>query len=258
MNTYWGSISFWIPSDFNPYNPSSDNDLEAAGGAFTTTGLKPAGWPGSGIMTLSPQGPGGVNWTIIHRWGDFEFSGSQPNDAYGLGAGVVPWWQHMTYNKNSPAPGTNWPDTRDYPDPAVSRAALASVARGEWTDWVWQIRLDPRGSKEGGSGFWNVWKREGDGPWIHVLAISPKETTRGGRTFDHGIGFGSPNASGANTGLYTGKDKVWLASNNTTFYLANIKVGNSDATFTDMSPDGSTPDSPDTDSPKPPALIEVE
>jgi hypothetical protein len=104
-------------------------------------------------------------------------------------------------------------------------------------------------------------------PWIKVLHIVPKETTRGGETFDHGVCFNSP-ASGSNpggfgikAGMYMDKSQVWNLSANRVIFTDNIKVGDEASVFSLMSPDGSSPsDEPVDESvpPKPPEVLPVE
>jgi hypothetical protein len=229
--TWWGSLSIYVPSDFNP----------AGSGFFIFTGIKPSGWPASGIMGLNLDGPNNT-WRFQHFWGEFVYDGNgQPNDAYGLGAGAIPWWQTMYYDLEHPGTGQSWTDIRDFPNAADSRNAFASVTKNSWTHWVWQIHMDGRSSASGGQGFWKVWKKDASHGWVQVLNILPKITTRGGRTFDHGIGYDSPKFHGSNTGMYCAKTRAWDAPNNLTIYMANIKVGKSSASFIDVSPDGSVP-----------------
>ncbi len=101
--------------------------------------------------------------------------------------GQVPWQQQMHYTGDEPSP-SSWPDgMKDFATPQ-SQAALASVLTGGWTDWVFHAKFDARGKANGGTGFVDLFKREGSGPWVHVLKFRPGVTTRGGKTFDRGIG----------------------------------------------------------------------
>jgi hypothetical protein len=165
--------------------------------------------------------------------------------------------------QGGPYPRANsWPEGLvDYPDRAASEAALASLNKGGWTDWVVHTKFDARGSNNGGTGFLTVWKRESSGTWVKVLHILPKQTTRGGVTFDHGIGYNSPAGSnnnggfGIKVGLYMEKSQVWNNNRDRVVILDNVKVGDENSLFSDMSPDGSSPGSIATVRPMPPALI---
>jgi hypothetical protein len=160
----WMSFSYYIPADFQS---------GTSGFGPVLTGLKVRGSsPLSAYVNLMLEGPGGT-WRIYHRWTDALNPSSWDQ---------LPWWQQMSYDSQSPsATDGNWTDTRDFPDVEKSRQALGSVLKGGWTDWIWHWKLDERGSASGGSGFFKIWKREGSGPWILVVDIRPKVTTRGGR-----------------------------------------------------------------------------
>ena len=162
----------------------------------------------------------------------------------------------------------------DFPDATASRAALASLDQGTWTDWVFQLKTDPRGPNESGTGFLKAWKRVGAGAWVQVLDIIPREFTVSGYTLKRGVFFNDPGANdGTNAnlakfpanwtstlvnqsgtfyseqnggfcvmaGFYGSKSYFWDASANVSIYLDNMKVGSSNATFANMSPDGSSP-----------------
>jgi hypothetical protein len=192
-------------------------------------------------------------WKIRHKWDD-------KVDPIGTD---VPWQQSMEYSAIEPT-ASSWPGgLADFPDVATSRASLANINKGGWTDWVFRVRFDARGSKEGGTGFVTAWKRAGNGPWIKVLQITPKVTTRGGVTFDHGICFNAP-ASATNNGgfdvqvgFYMDKEQVWALPDDRVIYVDNVKVGDDKSEFKDMSPDGSSPEQ-DATQPMPPAITGVQ
>ena len=91
-----------------------------------------------------------------------------------------------------------------------------------------------------------MWKRAGDGPWIHVLNIVPRRINYGGNIVDRGIGYNAPATSnnggyGLKMQTYAKKGAIWNDPVNMVAYYANVKVGDENATFADMSPDGSSP-----------------
>lgn len=206
-------------------------------------------------------------WTVRHRW--------HPEQ----NASDMPWQHGMFYSGNydgQPYPRANfWPDgLADFPDVSTSHAALQSLNKGGWTDWILHWRQDHRGTSAAGpsgqsganpagSGFLTLWKREDDGPWIKVLHILPKWTTRGGMTFNHGIGYnlsafsGSDAGSGGIIGQYMDNGQVPKSGDDRVIYIANFKVGDERASFSDMSPDGSTPDSGHEESSAPPKAPEL-
>ena len=253
--TRWYSCSFYLPSDYLA-NTSS------WGGP--TCGLKPKNETNND-HTLDVGLETGA-WVIGNTW-----SNTHPIPALG----TYPWQYVMFYSGNHeglPYPRSNshpngpfWPDGAvHFPDETTSHAALKSVNLGGWTDWVVQFNGDSRGAGDGGQGFLRVWKREDSGPWVYVLNVTPGLTNRGGLTFDHGIGYDvRPTSNNGGYGIkaqsYMNKSQVWNDAHNKVAYYANIKVGDENATFADMSPDGSSPDSSaEQTPPEPPTLLSAQ
>ena len=226
MSTRWLSFSVYLDPDFQ---------VNSSGSGFGPSiyGLKAQGSsPLGGYFAITLEGPNG-SWRIFNRWTDVLNPDSWS---------YVPWQQSMAYDSGQPSPESGtWKDESDFPNPQASRAALGSVNKGGWTDWIIYNKHDYRTVANGGQGRIRVWKREDAGPWIEVVDIRPKTTTRGGRTFAHGTGFNFPDYGyGSNTGMYMSTPKTDVA-HDMTMYLANVKVGNENATFAELSPDGSTP-----------------
>lgn len=221
----------------------------------------PAGWDNGGTgfgpllfqikpLNEGPTGSGacfaigldrGQYWRVYHVW-------SPTVDNHG----GLPWQYEFFYTGDyeggGPYPRSDfWPDgLADYPNVAASQAALASVLKGGWTDWVINFNFDARTAAAGGVGFLKLWKREGSGPWVQVLYIQPRTTDRGGMVFAHGVGFNAPAGAtpggfGIKTGLYMDKNQVWDLSANREAYIGNVKVANASATFGVLSHDGSVP-----------------
>jgi hypothetical protein len=240
QQTGWFSFSIFLPSDFHT------NQSTWGGPMMSVKPKNEAGGPGnSGAFAISAQGR---SWHIVHRW----------DDRYPIpDLTQIPYWQGGQYTMD--LVGENhvaFPDTdfvpdllADYPDVAVSQAALADLNLGGWTDWIVQWRPDARSAADGGSGFINVWKRAGDEPWVHVLNIVPRTIDYSGNIVSRGIGYNAPaNENNGGYGLkaqiYIDKSAVWYDPGNLTAYYANVKIGNENAKFEDMSPDGSSPSSP--------------
>ena len=231
----WFSFSIYVPADFHR------NQTSWGGPMMSVKPKNDAGGPGnSGAFTISAQGK---SWHIVHRW----------DDRYPVpDLTQIPYWQSGQYTMDLvgedhvPFPDTNFvPDLLgDYPDVAASQAALADLNLGGWTDWVVQWRPDARSAANGGSGFINVWKRAGDGPWVQVLNIVPRVINYSGKIVDRGIGYNVPatvnnGGYGLKAQIYLSKDAVWNDPVNKVAYYANTKIGDENATFSDMSPDGS-------------------
>ena len=228
MEESWVSFSLFVPSDWSSSGSGFGPiimGIKMADDSYNNTG-----WFGIDIANDS--------WKISHRWSD------------SLKPGTLPWQQSMFYQGNydgRPYPRVDdWPEGMvDFPDVAASQAALQSLNKGGWTDWVLHFRQDHRGTDQGGTGFLDLWKREDSGSWIRVLDITPHETTRGGMTFNYGVGFNLANTStpgsGAVIGMYMDKDQVWNHANDRVIYIANHKIGDSNTEFSSMSPDGSSP-----------------
>jgi hypothetical protein len=234
LEEYWVSTSYFVPSDW-------DN-----GGS---------GW-GPLVFQIKPKNQGGGigptfhiriengEWILRHTWTD------EPNCQCKL-----PWQQQMDYSSDI----LHADLLADFPDRAVSEAALADLNKGGWTDWVMNVRWDARGKGDGGTGFMDVWKRADEGEWIHVLHIVPRVVSIGDMTFDRGVGQNATDSGfGPLAGMYMHKDQVWSLRKNRVIYNDNLKIGSANTKFEEMSPDGSAPgitgvkqESP----PKPPELV---
>ncbi|NNC58046.1 MAG: hypothetical protein HKO12_10835 [Woeseiaceae bacterium] len=248
--TRWLSFSVYLPSDYI---------AGSSGYGGPRFGLKPKNEAGGSGNTdaIAIVLDGTAGWKLWNRWID-EFPLIPLTDH--------PWQHGMFYTGNEgggPYPRSDsWPEGLvHFPDVATSHAALQSVNLGGWTDWVVQLNSDSRGAASGGRGFLKIWKREDNGPWIFVLDVFPGQMSRGGMNFDHGIGYDVRATSnnggyGVKLQLYMAKEQVWNDAHNKVVYFANVKVGDQNTEFSDMSPDGSSPDSiPQTVRPLPPSFV---
>lgn len=246
----WISFSVFVPSDWS--------DAGTGWGPLLLS-LKPLNEGPNGTQGALGFGiVGGKSWLIYMNWR----AELNPD-------GGAPWQYTLEYTGNMEGTGVYprsdfWPEGLvDFPNVQASHAALSSVLKGGWTDWIMNVKFDARGAAEGGTGFFKVWKREGNGSWVQVLDVRPKRTTRGGMTFDHGIGFNSPPSNGNNggfglkTGLYMEKGEVWGLPRDRVVYIANVKVGDENTAFSTMTPDGSRLDG-SVAKPNPPTALSVE
>jgi len=248
MSERWISVSHYVPADWAPVSSSG-------WGSITVFQIKPRNE--NGLSPTFAINLTGNAWRIEHRW----------DDAANPSTSQVPWQQQMFYDNVYPAANgsDSGADLRsDFPNQSVSQKALGSINKGGWTDWVIHVKFDARGKAAGGTGFLEVWKRENQGDWIKVLNIRPKKISRGGMTFDHGIGYNSPATSGNNggfgikAGLYMHKADAWNLSSPRTIYNDNIRIGDASTKFEEISPDGSAPgQSAQIAPPSPPVLFDI-
>jgi hypothetical protein len=246
MSERWMSISIFIPADWDP---------KGSGFGPNFWDIKPLHDGASSCFSIQASGN---SWRIYHRWSDV----ADPTWA------DVPWQQQMYYGANYPVHGKAplWDDgVKDFVDPKLSQAALGNLNKGGWTDWIIHVKYDARGSKDGGTGFLKFWKRENNNNWIPILDIRPGVISRGGMTFDRGVGYNSPPRKGKSiygfpdnggfgikAGMYMAKEQVWGLSANRVVYLDNIKIGSEKATFAMMTPEysgGTTPNPTPTPTP---------
>jgi hypothetical protein len=230
MSERWMSVSIFLPEDWDSQN--------GTGWGPHVFQVKPRNESGLSPIIAIEVRPSG--WRIWHRWSDVE-NPSREN---------IPWQQAMYYDSEYPAldGSDSGADLRaDFPDQQSAQAALANLNKGGWTDWIFHIRFDARGASDGGQGFLTVWKRADDQEWIRIVKIEPRVISRGDLTFDRGIGYNSPpmgdnnGGFGIKAGLYMEKTQVWDLPANRVVYNDNIKVGDASTSFSEMSPDGSSP-----------------
>jgi hypothetical protein len=216
----WMSISYYVPSDW---------DDEGTDWGINVWQMKPLENCGlvSPAVAIAIQGG---EWIILHRNYPYENPRMENID-----------WQYQMYY-NSEYPGGNdpaaWPDgEKDWVDGATSRSHLASLNKGGWTDWVVHLRYDVRGEAAGGKGFINIWKREDNGPWVHILNILPMDdhvrgTGSSAVTWNRGIGYNVPTSSyGINCGMYMHLDQVWNLQNNRVLYIDNVRIGDENSSL---------------------------
>jgi Polysaccharide lyase len=244
----WMSISFFIPEDY-----------DGSGGGFG-----PVLW-GSKSSSQNKPGAFGIwaengEWQIIHRYY------SRKMHEQGVDARAS-WWLSFEYSTGFPS-ADNWPQgLLDFPDIAASRAALANLNRGGWTDFIWHFKTDVD-EFANNTGFLDVWMRAGSGEWVHVLKIRPMKNlarvagwteTSPERVFDRGVGQYGPGGYTSQLGLYMDRNRVWDHDENMVIYMDNHKIGDENATFDEMSHDGSAPGKPAPTAdvpPNPPVIVE--
>ena len=217
----WISISHYLPSDW---------DDAGTGSGVMVFQVKPksdGGGIGPCIAIEAVKG----HWEVEHSWTDAKNYRDQ-----------IPHQQAIKYTPGSPTSGGVASDLlADFPDVNASRAALNDLNKGGWTDWVFHVVFDARGSRDGGKGLLEVWKRAGSGSWVKVLHITPKPVTVDGKSYDRGICYNSPAGFGIKAGMYMAKSQVWDLNDDRYLYNANIKVASADSSFAAVSPDGSSP-----------------
>lgn len=223
----WLSYSVYLPEDFDS---SGSGFGPVIHGSKSSTKSRP-GWIG---IQVNPDG-----WRLIHRTYSREaHQKNEPNN----------WWYAMEYGPGVPSKSKYPSLLADFPDVEASRKALANLNKGGWTDFLWHFKtdLDPY---EQNTGFLDVYMRADSGNWVHVLKIRPMKDlaldpswvrSKPERVHDRVIGQYGDGGYTSSIGLYVDKDRVWDHRSNMVIYIDNYKVGDANATFADMSPDGSS------------------
>ena len=248
LKTRWYSVSIFIPED-------QPDISDGRWGPSYFSVIKAVQRPGGIVSILRDTNSG--NWEI--QTDHSRNPNSLPTDP------LSEWWQTCRYTQ---AVGVSrYPELQsDFPDPAASRAALANLNKGGWTDFVFRITYDWR--VVGGTGSMDVWMRAGSGaardaepkPWVHAIRQRPTMLKRDAEhTLERGIGFNfedgnNGGAPGIYAGIYTSKESVWNKARNHEVFIANVQVGGDKSSLEEMSPDGSSPMS---SVPKPPATLDV-
>ena len=212
------TFSVFIPEDWDPVGASSRS---------ASVGFKPKDAAASGWFAIKMMGDGAdPHWRIRHR---HDFDGTEGGPGTQL-----PWQQQMIYHRNIGLDSGGYDNlVVDFPNPEESRAALATFNKGGWTDWIVEVLPDWRKPSDGGTGFLRVYKREDDGPLIHVIdAPALDEITIGSETFPRGIGYNTDYSWVSNVGFYAAKE-VWenSATNQNTWW-ANIRVYDGSSSIT--------------------------
>ncbi len=231
LTEYWMTLSIFIPADWDDGGSGFGPTVYQVK-APTTNQISPT------LAIEIAQG----NWSIWHRVSDATNPSSDVD---------IPWQKQMFFAGGGSDAGGQcyprsglWPDgLAFFPNEANSCAALQNLNKGGWTDFVFNVLWDGRGVAEGGTGKLDLWVRASAGSWVKVLAIVPTDDmNRGSTTFDMGIGYRlSGSGFGPLAGIYMDKNEVWGRAANRVAYNDCLKIGNSSATFSDMSPDGSSP-----------------
>jgi hypothetical protein len=231
MSERWISASYFIPADWSN---------SGSGFGIHVLQIKPLNDGAGPAFTISIRS--GM-WRIEHRWS---------NDVDPKYSNQI-WQQQMYYDAAYPMLGVSplWNDgVADFVDSDLSQASLSDLNKGGWTDWIIHVKYDARGSAAGGTGFLKFWKRKNSDAWVPVLDIRPRVISRGGVTFDRGIGYNSPprpgetlygfpnnGGFGIKAGMYMAKEQVWNLPQNRVIYNDNIKIGSEKATFAMMTPE---------------------
>lgn len=227
----WLSISFFVPENF-------DSSGSGFGPALWGSKANPEVRPGAfGIWAQDNE------WQFIHRY----YGRTAKTKNYTFGSH---WWLVDEYSSEVPA--SKHGHLADFPDVAASRAALANLNRGGWTDWVLHFKTD-LDDYEDNTGFLDVYMRAGSGDWVHVIALRPVrdfarekdwKTVAPERLYDRGVGQVGPGGYTSQMGMYMDKGRVWGKDHSMVIYMDNHKVGDENATFAEMSHDGSAPGKP--------------
>lgn len=132
-----------------------------------------------------------------------------------------------------------WNDGYNHFTP-TGQAMLANVVRGAWTDFIIKFKTDTVNESLGtNQGFLDLYMRNQGGSWVLVLQIRPINVSNG-LTYFKGIGCDGAYYTNFGIGIYTNKGRTWNAPNNAIAYFSNVKIGDENTTFSQMTHDGST------------------
>ena len=223
--TRWVSISVYIPSDWSSAAATNVwGPLVWQSKQVPDVGISPAF-----SIVASPSSLSG--WHIVHHWQDLPL-----NQVTQLNQMV------RTYRYN-----TSLVPEAHFASGQSSRNALQNLNKGGWTDFVMQIHPDERLPENGGVGLWRVWMRAGSGPWVYVLNITP-DTVNGPDGERFGIGYNAPPSSDyavnggycMSAGMYGQAEAMIGSWPDRIVYIDNVKVGDQNVSFSQMSHDGSS------------------
>ena len=214
----WVSVSIYLPPNW---------DLTArAGNAFPLLQAKGTGGDGAPPLTIRSTGE---HWELSIAWS--EVMNPSWSD--------IPWQYEARYTPETASSRIELED--DYPDIQTSKNALASKNVGGWTDWVMRVKPDPRSNdtqgvfyESGGEGLIDVYKREDDGPWVHVVEYRPRAITIGSETYSRGVLYrDSDERFYLRSGIYASTaGHVLDASPTRLVWETNVRVYAGDSTLT--------------------------
>jgi len=240
----WLSISFFIPSNFDGSGSGWGPVLWGSKGSL-------GGLPGWAGLSIDDDG-----WKLFHRY----YSKQMYDDGVDANGS---WWLAVDYSKDFPSSNDWAQGLVDFPNETASKAALANLNRGGWTDFIFHFRTDVDTVPiESNTGFMDVYMRAGSGSWVHVLNILPmadlqRDKGKPERNYDRGVGQHGPQGYTSSVGLYMQKARVWDLSSNMVIHMDNHKIGDERATFEEMTHDRSSIDeseNPGETRPMPPSL----
>ncbi|KKK46888.1 hypothetical protein LCGC14_3160750, partial [marine sediment metagenome] len=227
----WISMSVFLDANFPVLNQSS--------GFMALMGLKGAGSVGSAGYVGPIQGWLGL--TLDDS--GFAFRDTWISDA--VGDTNTDFWRQFSYSQD----GCNWSGGNIHwtPNQAAATALLGDLNKGGWTDFIFHFRTDTRDladQEANNNGFYDIYMRHNSNARKQVLAIRPQNNVDFGgtapREYNKGIGVDGAYYTNWAIGCYCSTNRVLSAPNNLVLYWDNLKVGDENVSFSQMTPDGTT------------------
>jgi len=232
----WVSLSVFLESGFPLISSSGFMALFGLKAGFTV-GQSGYSAPVQGWLALNM---GASGFSIRDTWiSDLMSGGVSPPTVSN-----ADFWYQLSYGPG----GANWSGLNIHykPDFATATALMSNLNRGGWTDFIFHFKTDTRhfaDQEANNIGFIDVHMRHNSDPWTTVLEIRPiNNVLHGGvtRAYDKGIGCDGAYYTQMTIGIYCTKERVWGGANNAVAYFDNLKVGDENVSFTQMTPDGSS------------------
>ena len=234
----WVSMSIYLDDNFPLVR-----DNTGVSDFCNLHGIKAGYTVGAGPYSAPINGWFGIfvgdnGWVIRDTWfGRTMSGGTNPPTV-----GNVDYRYQSSYSGNGAHFGSeNWAAGASAHFVTGGQTMLSNVVRGAWTDFIYTYVTDTvnDGSTGANQGWLDVYMRNEGSTWKKILEIRPIDVSNG-LNYMKGIGCDGAYYTNFDIAIYTNKGRTWNAPNNAIAYFDNVKIGDEDCTFSQMTHDGST------------------